>query len=109
MASRAEGALAVGSYALVHAGGDLFCYAREHSGRRFAVVLNLGHERQEFDAAGEGYSSFAVSNGRLFTLGGRQGTEYVMAIDAASGKQVWSVANGRRFDNDRGSGPRVER
>ena len=59
-----------------------------------------------FDGAGEGYSSFAVSNNRLFTLGARQGTEYVMAIDAASGKRLWEVANGRRFDNDRGSGPR---
>ena len=56
--------------------------------------------------AGEGYSSFAVSGGRLFTLGARQGTEYVIAYDAATGKKVWEVANGRRFENDRGSGPR---
>ena len=56
--------------------------------------------------AGEGYSSFAVSGGRLYTLGARQGTEYVIAYDAASGKKVWEVANGRRFENDRGSGPR---
>jgi outer membrane protein assembly factor BamB len=56
--------------------------------------------------AGEGYSSFAVSGGRLYTLGARQGTEYLIAYDAASGKKVWEVANGRRFENDRGSGPR---
>jgi outer membrane protein assembly factor BamB len=56
--------------------------------------------------AGEGYSSFAVAAGRLFTLGARQGTEYVLAFDAASGKRLWEVANGRRFENDRGSGPR---
>jgi outer membrane protein assembly factor BamB len=56
--------------------------------------------------AGEGYSSFSVSGGRLYTLGARQGTEYVIAYDAASGKKVWEVANGRRFENDRGSGPR---
>jgi outer membrane protein assembly factor BamB len=60
----------------------------------------------QVSGAGEGYSSFAVSGGRLFTLGARQGTEYVLAFDAASGKRVWEVANGRRFDNDRGSGPR---
>jgi outer membrane protein assembly factor BamB len=59
-----------------------------------------------FDAAGDGYSSMAVSNGRIFTLGARQGTEHVLAIDAATGKQLWSVANGRRFQNDRGDGPR---
>ena len=56
--------------------------------------------------AGEGYSSFAVSGGRLYTLGARQGNEYVLAFDAASGKRLWEVANGRRFENDRGSGPR---
>jgi len=57
--------------------------------------------------AGEGYSSFAVSNGRLYTLGAKSGTEYLIAYDAASGKRLWEAANGRRFDNDRGSGPRA--
>jgi outer membrane protein assembly factor BamB len=57
--------------------------------------------------AGEGYSSFAVSGGRLFTLGARQDTEYVLAFDAASGKKLWEAANGRRFTNDRGDGPRA--
>ncbi len=57
--------------------------------------------------AGEGYSSFAVSAGKLYTLGARQNTEYVMAFDAASGKKLWEVANGRRFSNDRGDGPRA--
>jgi outer membrane protein assembly factor BamB len=57
--------------------------------------------------AGEGYSSFAVSGGRLFTLGAREGREYVIAFDAASGKRVWEVAHGRRFSNDRGDGPRA--
>jgi outer membrane protein assembly factor BamB len=56
--------------------------------------------------AGEGYSSFAVAGGRLYTLGARQNTEYVFAFDAATGKKVWEVANGRRFNNDRGDGPR---
>lgn len=57
--------------------------------------------------AGDGYSSFAVVNGRLYTLGARSGTEYVMAFDTASGKKVWEVANGQRFGNDRGDGPRA--
>ena len=57
--------------------------------------------------AGDGYSSFSVAGGRLFTLGARGGTEYVLAIDAASGKKLWEVANGRRFSNDRGDGPRI--
>jgi outer membrane protein assembly factor BamB len=57
--------------------------------------------------AGEGYSSFAVTGGRLFTLGARGNTEYVLAFDAATGKRVWEVEHGRRFNNDRGDGPRA--
>lgn len=56
--------------------------------------------------AGEGYSSFAAAHGRLYTLGARDGNEYVMAFDANTGKKVWETQNGARFDNDRGGGPR---
>jgi outer membrane protein assembly factor BamB len=56
--------------------------------------------------AGTGYSSFASSNGRLFTLGARGNVEYVIAFDAASGKRLWEVANGQRFRNEQGDGPR---
>ena len=56
--------------------------------------------------AGTGYSSFASANGRLFTLGARGNVEYVVAFDAASGKRVWEVANGQRFRNEQGDGPR---
>ena len=48
-----------------------------------------------------------ASQGRLYTLGARGGTEYVMAFDAASGKRLWETAHGRRFSNDRGDGPRA--
>jgi outer membrane protein assembly factor BamB len=57
--------------------------------------------------AGEGYSSFSTANGRLYTLGARGGTEYVMAFDVATGKKMWEVEHGRRFSNDRGDGPRA--
>jgi outer membrane protein assembly factor BamB len=57
--------------------------------------------------AGEGYSSFAVTQSRVYTLGARGDTEYVLAYDAASGKRLWEVAHGRRFSNDRGDGPRA--
>ncbi len=56
--------------------------------------------------AGEGYSSFAVSQGKLYTLGARGGTEYVMAFDAASGKKLWETPHGTRFSNDQGDGSR---
>lgn len=57
--------------------------------------------------AGEGYSSFSTSNGRLYTLGARGNTEYVIAYDMATGKQLWAREHGRRFSNDRGDGPRA--
>jgi len=56
--------------------------------------------------AGGGYSSFAVANGRLFTLGLRGDREYVVAFDVATGKQAWATAHGGAFRNDRGDGPR---
>jgi outer membrane protein assembly factor BamB len=59
------------------------------------------------NGAGEGYSSFAASQGKLFTLGARGDTEYVMAYDAGTGKRLWETAHGRRFSNDRGDGPRA--
>ncbi len=56
--------------------------------------------------AGQGYSSFAVAGGRLYTLGAREDREHVIAFDAASGKRLWDAPHGQRFSNDRGDGPR---
>ena len=56
--------------------------------------------------AGRGYSSFAVSNGHLFTMGLRGDREYVVAFDVATGNQAWVTPTGRAFRNDRGDGPR---
>ena len=56
--------------------------------------------------AGAGYSSLAISNGRLFTMGLRGGREYVIAFDVATGKEAWATAHGGAFRNDRGDGPR---
>ena len=56
--------------------------------------------------AGNGYSSFSTSKGRLYTLGARGNVEYVIALDRATGKKVWEYQNGRRYENDRGDGPR---
>ncbi len=46
------------------------------------------------NGAGEGYSSFATSGGRLYSLGARASTEYVVAFDAATGKRLWETAHG---------------
>jgi outer membrane protein assembly factor BamB len=56
--------------------------------------------------AGGGYSGMAITGGRLFTMGARGGTEYVMAFDAATGKKLWETAIGREYRNNRGDGPR---
>lgn len=60
----------------------------------------------QVSGAGEGYSSFSVAAAKLYTMGARGGTEYVMAFDEATGKKLWEVAHGNRFSNDRGDGPR---
>ncbi|HSE16824.1 MAG TPA: PQQ-binding-like beta-propeller repeat protein [Pyrinomonadaceae bacterium] len=56
--------------------------------------------------AGRGYSSFSISNGKLYTLGLRGDREFVIAFDAATGKEAWATAHGSAFRNDRGDGPR---
>ena len=55
---------------------------------------------------GNGYSTVAVSGGRLYTMGVRGNQEFIMAIDIKDGKHIWAQANGLRFSNDRGDGPR---
>jgi outer membrane protein assembly factor BamB len=56
--------------------------------------------------AGAGYSSFSISNGKLYTMGLRGDREYVVAFDVATGKEAWATAHGGAFRNDRGDGPR---
>jgi outer membrane protein assembly factor BamB len=56
--------------------------------------------------AGNGYSSFAVAAGKVYTMGARDAVEYVMAFNAADGKKLWETRLGNRFSNDMGDGPR---
>jgi hypothetical protein len=58
------------------------------------------------NGAGGGYSSFAVANGKLYTMGLRGDREFVVAFDVATGKEAWATAHGSAFRNDRGDGPR---
>jgi outer membrane protein assembly factor BamB len=55
---------------------------------------------------GEGYSSFAVVGGRLYTQGQKGDEQFVMAFDVASGKKLWETQAGRAFRERRGHGPR---
>jgi outer membrane protein assembly factor BamB len=56
--------------------------------------------------AGQGYSTLAISGGRIYTLGLRGDREFVIAFDLNTGKEVWATAHGSAFSNDRGDGPR---
>ena len=55
---------------------------------------------------GEGYSSMAVAGNRIYTQGQEGDQQFVLALDAASGKQIWKTPTGRAFGSDQGGGPR---
>jgi outer membrane protein assembly factor BamB len=55
---------------------------------------------------GEGYSSFSIVKGRLYTQGQRGDQEYVYAFDIKTGTKLWEVPTGRPYREQRGNGPR---
>jgi outer membrane protein assembly factor BamB len=59
-----------------------------------------------YDKAGEGYAGPAIVGGKLFTMGTREESEHLLAIDANTGKEVWSAKVGSVFRESRGNGPR---
>ncbi|HSJ01641.1 MAG TPA: PQQ-binding-like beta-propeller repeat protein, partial [Verrucomicrobium sp.] len=59
-----------------------------------------------YEGAGLGYSGFAVVGGTLYTLGAIESVEYLIAVDAASGKEKWKVEVGPQLANGWGDGPR---
>lgn len=59
-----------------------------------------------FENAGHGYSGPAIVNGKLFTLGTRDGSEVLLALDANTGKELWTAKLGSILDNQWGGGPR---
>ena len=54
---------------------------------------------------GTGYSSVAVAGGRIFTMGDVGGSQQLIAINAADGKQVWMARVGAPWVDEMG-GPR---
>lgn len=56
--------------------------------------------------AGLGYAGVAVAEGKLFTMGARENRERLLAIDANTGKELWSLEIGEILKNDWGDGPR---
>lgn len=65
----------------------------------------------QFRNAGEGYSTFAVVDGRLYTMGSRGDQCFVICIDASNGEAIWETPISRAsVDQDYahgwGGGPR---
>lgn len=55
---------------------------------------------------GTGHSGIAVAGGRVFTLYGSEGREYVAAFAALTGTQLWKVDSDADFAEGRSFGPR---
>jgi len=55
---------------------------------------------------GEGYSAVSIADGKVFSMGTREGQEIVLAIDLKSGKELWAVPHGEIFRDGQGNGPR---
>ena len=64
-----------------------------------------------FKDAGLGFSSFAIRDGKLYTLGSRGDNEIILALDAATGKELWTANLGpivNAYQNSTwGDGPRA--
>ncbi|TXT21567.1 MAG: hypothetical protein FD138_4039 [Planctomycetota bacterium] len=55
---------------------------------------------------GLGYAGVAIVNGKLFTMGAREDTEFLICLNATDGKELWSARIGSRLGNNWGDGPR---
>lgn len=54
---------------------------------------------------GIGYSSVSIANGKIFTMGDRGGSQYVIALSLNDGKELWATKVGPPH-NDEYGGPR---
>jgi outer membrane protein assembly factor BamB len=59
-----------------------------------------------FENAGHGYSGPAIVGGKFYTLGTRAGSEILLVLDAATGKELLTAKLGGILDDDKGEGPR---
>lgn len=59
-----------------------------------------------FKDCGVGYSGPAVVGDVLYIMGARNSKEQLIALDAATGKELWATDLGEVYENDWGNGPR---
>ncbi|HMO13533.1 MAG TPA: PQQ-like beta-propeller repeat protein [Pirellulaceae bacterium] len=55
---------------------------------------------------GLGYSGFSFAHGGLFTMGQENDRQFVLRLDAATGRKVWQTEIGSGYENNWGGGPR---
>ena len=60
----------------------------------------------QIKSLGEGYASFSIADGRLFTQGQVNGRQTLIAVDVETGKTLWTLPHGDSYSNSRGNGPR---
>jgi len=60
-----------------------------------------------FDNCGVGYAGPAIVDGRMYLLGGRDGVCQLLALNANTGEELWSLDLGPLYENDWGDGPRA--
>ncbi|HYN10161.1 MAG TPA: PQQ-binding-like beta-propeller repeat protein [Vicinamibacterales bacterium] len=53
---------------------------------------------------GRGFSSVAVTGGRIYTMGDRRDGQYVLALDEETGKQIWATRIGGVHEDPDGFG-----
>ena len=56
--------------------------------------------------AGAGFSGVSISDGRLFTMWDDEDKQFLVGLDAATGKEIWRQPLGEAFSNPYGDGPR---
>jgi outer membrane protein assembly factor BamB len=56
---------------------------------------------------GVGMSGLAISGGRLLTLVQKDGQQFVLALDAVTGKPLWQTPVASEYKNQMGDGPRA--
>jgi outer membrane protein assembly factor BamB len=59
-----------------------------------------------FENTGIGFSGPAIVDGTLYIMGARGGVEQLLALDVATGRELWSLDVGEEFEIARGNGPR---
>lgn len=56
---------------------------------------------------GVGMSGLSISRGRVLTMVQREGQQWVIAVDAVTGRSIWQTAVAKEYGNPMGDGPRA--